>query len=175
MSKTLRTTGRKFLSVFLSAATVFSLSGAMVLAPVASAAALTQSQVSAIISLLQSFGADAATIANVQASLTGGTPTGGTGTGTGTSTGNCGFTRDLTTGVTGNDVMCLQQYLNMKGFTVSATGAGSPGQESTYFGSKTAAATAKWQAANGITPSVGYFGSKSRAAYNTMVGTGTGT
>ena len=38
-------------------------------------AALSSSQVSAIISLLQSFGADASTVANVQASLTGGTPT----------------------------------------------------------------------------------------------------
>ena len=51
-------------------------------APV-SAASLTSAQVSAIITLLQSFGADAATIANVQASLTGGTPV-STGTGTGT-------------------------------------------------------------------------------------------
>ena len=34
------------------------------------AASLTAAQVSSIISLLQSFGADAATIANVQASLT---------------------------------------------------------------------------------------------------------
>ena len=42
-------------------------------APMAQAA-LTSTQVSAIVSLLQSFGADASTIANVQASLTGGTP-----------------------------------------------------------------------------------------------------
>src|SRR3989344_6700668 len=42
-------------------------------APIAQAA-LTSTQVSAIIALLTSFGADSTTIANVQASLTGGTP-----------------------------------------------------------------------------------------------------
>ncbi len=85
------------------------------------------------------------------------------------SAGNCGFTRDLTVGSTGNDVMCLQKYLNGAGFMVSASGAGSPGSESTYFGAKTKAAVAKWQAANGVSPTAGYFGSISRAKYNSMV------
>ncbi|MEA3399017.1 MAG: hypothetical protein U9R00_00700, partial [Patescibacteria group bacterium] len=56
--------------------------GFLLLSGSASAASLTQAQVDAILSLLNSFGADTATVANVQASLTGGTPTGGTTTGT---------------------------------------------------------------------------------------------
>lgn len=41
----------------------------------AEAAGLTSSQVSAIVSLLQSFGADQSVISNVQTTLSGGTPT----------------------------------------------------------------------------------------------------
>src|SRR3989338_11626058 len=68
-------------------------------------AALTSSQVSAIVSLLQSFGADATTIANVQASLTGGTPVS---TGGGTVSSSCSFSADLTIGSRGTAVTCLQ-------------------------------------------------------------------
>ncbi|MBI5742211.1 MAG: peptidoglycan-binding protein [Candidatus Niyogibacteria bacterium] len=80
------------------------------------------------------------------------------------------FARGLTVGSTGADVMALQQYLNGAGFQVAASGAGSPGSESTYFGAKTKAAVAKWQAANGVTPSVGYFGSISKAKYVALTG-----
>lgn len=74
----------------------------------------------------------------------------------------CTFTRDLTVGVTGSDVTCLQNVLASKGFfSHSATG---------YFGSITRASVAAWQAASGITPAAGYFGSKSRAAYAAMAG-----
>jgi len=37
-----------------------------------------------------------------------------------------------------------------------------------YFGNLTKAAVAKWQADNGVTPSVGYFGAKSRAKYASL-------
>ncbi len=124
------------------------------LAPVAHAAALTPAQVSSIISLLQSFGADAATIANVQASLTGGTPSGGGSTGGGAA---CSFTRDLTTGSQGTDVTCLQTWLISKGYSIPAGATG-------YFGAQTMAAVSAWQKASGITPTAGYFGAKSRAA-----------
>lgn len=84
--------------------------------------------------------------------------------------GKCAFTRDLTDGVTGDDVMCLQKYLNgAGGAQISASGAGSPGSETKYFGAKTKAAVAKWQAANGTSPAAGYFGPKSRAKYDSMV------
>ncbi len=83
--------------------------------------------------------------------------------------GKCTFTRDLTIGVEGDDVMCLQKYLNSKGHQVASSGAGSPGSESTYFGTRTQGAVSKWQAANGVSPTAGYFGSKSRAKYDALV------
>lgn len=111
-------------------------------------AALTSTQVSAIISLLQSFGADAATIANVQASLTGGTPTSG---GSSMGTPSYTFTRDLTLGASGADVTALQQFLISKGFGIPAGATG-------YFGSQTQSALSTYQATKNISPAVGYFG-----------------
>lgn len=73
------------------------------------------------------------------------------------------ITRTLSLGVIGDDVKLLQQFLNRKGFTVTATGAGSPGYETTKFGFATRAALAKFQSANGITPASGLFGPKTRA------------
>ncbi len=73
------------------------------------------------------------------------------------------FTRDLELGMEGPDVKALQIFLNEKGYTVSASGVGSKGNETDYFGSKTQAALAKYQKANGIAPTVGYFGPKTRA------------
>ena len=75
-------------------------------------------------------------------------------------TSSCTFTRDLTVGAKGDDVTCLQNVLKSKGhLNYSATG---------YFGSLTKAAVSAWQSASGITPTSGYFGSKSRAAYASM-------
>ncbi len=85
-------------------------------------------------------------------------------------TASASFTRDLTVGSVGADVMDLQKLLNSKGFTVATAGAGAPGAESTYFGAKTKAALAAFQAANGITPASGYFGPKTRAAVSAMGG-----
>ena len=61
------------------------------------------------------------------------------------------FTRNLTVGSTGADVMELQKFLVSKGHLVLAT-------PTNYFGNMTKAALAKFQAANGISPAVGYFG-----------------
>ena len=77
------------------------------------------------------------------------------------------FTRDLTLTSTGEDVRQLQIFLNASGYTVANTGAGSPGSETTYFGTLTRAALARYQAANGISPAVGYFGPITRAHINT--------
>lgn len=55
------------------------------------------------------------------------------------------FTRSLTIGSVGEDVRALQQLLNDEGFTVSASGAGSPGSESDYFGTLTQQALIKYQ------------------------------
>jgi len=73
------------------------------------------------------------------------------------------FTRTLTIGSSGQDVTNLQVFLNDNGYSVAETGAGSPGNEVSYFGAKTAQALAKWQSANGITPASGILGPKTRA------------
>ena len=73
------------------------------------------------------------------------------------------FSRDLQVGATGDDVRGLQVYLNTHGYTVSSSGAGSPGNETTMFGGLTRAAVRKLQQDAGITPAAGYFGPKTRA------------
>lgn len=120
------------------------------------AVAATTAELEAMIASLQ------AQISALLAQL-GGTTTGGS---------SYEFTRDLTVGSTGDDVKALQEWLNANGYTVAASGAGSPGSESTYFGSRTKAALAKFQAAESITPSVGYFGPKTRAALAAMAPVG---
>lgn len=146
---------KKFISTALTVTTGIWLSGAMMFVPVAhgQTAADLQAQISSLL----------ATIAALQAQLS--NVTGGA------VVTACSFTKDLTLGSTGEDVRCLQQYLNGAGFQVSASGAGSPGNESAYFGALSKAALAKWQAANGVTPSVGYFGPISRAKYTSLAGT----
>lgn len=134
----------------------------LALAPMAHAAALTDAQVQSILSLLSSFGADASTIANVQASLTGGTPvsTGGSS--------SCSVTKDLTIGSTGAEVTCLQNALIAGGYSIPAGATG-------YFGAQTRSAVSAWQTAKGITPAAGYFGPKSRASFTGVSGTTGGT
>lgn len=72
------------------------------------------------------------------------------------------FTRNLTLGYGGHDVKNLQIYLNYKGFPVASSGAGSKGNETTYFGNLTKQALSKFQASNNILPSVGFFGPLTR-------------
>src|SRR3989344_1313952 len=160
-----RTKKQKVASMVLSITTTLWLSGAAYLVPsIASAASLTEAQIQSIISLLQSFGADQTTVNNVNSSLRGQATSGTT-----PSAGACSFTNDLTMGSKGDDVTCLQNYLTGTGhfsFSGGATG---------YFGSVTQSAVSAWQAANGVSPAVGYFGSISRAKYASVAGTGTGT
>ncbi|OGG45608.1 hypothetical protein A2673_00010 [Candidatus Kaiserbacteria bacterium RIFCSPHIGHO2_01_FULL_50_13] len=73
------------------------------------------------------------------------------------------FTRSLDVGSTGADVYALQVFLNDNGFTIALSGPGSPGNETEMFGGLTRAALAAYQAANGISPAVGYFGPLTRA------------
>jgi len=100
--------------------------------------------------------------------------------GSGTTGGACfTFTRDHTVGHSGGEVMEIQKFLNNNGFQVAASGAGSPGNETSYFGALTRAAVSKFQAANGISPTAGYWGPITRAKANSMCttppGGGTGT
>jgi peptidoglycan hydrolase-like protein with peptidoglycan-binding domain len=93
----------------------------------------------------------------------------------GTGMTNSTFTRDLTIGSTGADVKALQQFLNAHGFTVSSSGAGSSGNETTYFGPATKAALIKFQEyydisiSNSIINGLGYFGPVTRGKVNMMI------
>ena len=78
---------------------------------------------------------------------------------------DCGFTRTLDLGVEGEDVRCLQKFLNSTGYTVAASGVGSAGHETIEFRSLTEAAVIRWQEAKGVSPTSGVFGPKSQAAY----------
>lgn len=71
--------------------------------------------------------------------------------------------RDLEIGMVGQDVMSLQKILNAAGFTVAASGAGSRGNETDTFGTRTRAALIRYQKANKISPAVGYFGPVTRS------------
>lgn len=146
---------KKFTSVALAATTFVWLSGATMIIPVANAATTQET----IDSLMATITALTAKINALQGGgvVLAGAPSGFT------------FTSDLTVGSKGADVKVLQQFLNSNGYQVAVSGPGSVGNESTYFGALTKAALAKYQAANSITPSVGYFGPKTRAWISSVV------
>lgn len=73
------------------------------------------------------------------------------------------FTESHQVGDKGGEVMWIQQFLNNHGAVIASSGAGSPGNESSYFGSLTKAAVSKFQAANGVSPASGYWGPITRA------------
>lgn len=84
------------------------------------------------------------------------------------------FTRDLYPGSSGADVKALQQYLNNKGFVLASSGAGSPGNETIYYGNLTAAAVRRFQEAHfteilnplGYASGTGIFGPSTRSYVN---------
>jgi hypothetical protein len=93
----------------------------------------------------------------------------GSSTTTTTSSTSCQtFTQNLTVGSSGGEVMSVQKFLNAHGAQVAASGAGSPGNETSYFGALTQAAVSAFQTANGITPTAGYWGPITRAKANSM-------
>jgi hypothetical protein len=64
--------------------------------------------------------------------------------------------RDLTSGMSGDDVMALQKLLINEGYSLPAGATG-------FFGSQTKDALIAYQTKAGLTPSQGYFGLKTRA------------
>ncbi len=80
------------------------------------------------------------------------------------------FNRDLFLGSDNPDVLHLQVYLNAYGFILAASGPGSPGNETTYYGALTQAAVNLLQLKNGIAPAAGYCGPKTRAFINSSAG-----
>ena len=97
---------------------------------------------------------------------------------------NYTWTRPLKIGSTGADVQMLQRLLNSNADTkVAVSGAGSAGNETTYFGPATQAAVVKFQnkyRAEVLTPSglftgTGYFGPASIAKANLLAKAGGGT
>ncbi len=87
------------------------------------------------------------------------------------------FTRDLYMDLSGEDVKELQKFLNNNGFIVASNGFGSVGNETTYYGNRTADAITKLQEANpesiltpyGLTKGTGYFGIKTRNFVNSRL------
>lgn len=81
------------------------------------------------------------------------------------------FDRDLALGATGEDVKALQKYLNSAGYVLATSGPGSPGNETTYFGSVTFNALVRFQEAHaaeiltpaGLTKGTGFFGASTRS------------
>lgn len=71
------------------------------------------------------------------------------------------FSRDLSTGSTGDDVKLLQNVLIEKGLLAA-------GSDTGYFGPLTQEALRMFQAASGISPATGYFGPLTRTALSGM-------
>lgn len=123
-----------------------------------------------------------ALLAQISTLSGGSTTTGGTCTG-------FTFTRNHKMGESGGEIMEIQKFLNKSADTqVSVTGAGSPGNETSYFGAATKAAAIKFQnkyAADiltpvGLTTGTGNWYASTRAKANMLnstctPGTGTGT
>jgi len=82
------------------------------------------------------------------AGTTGSSGSSGSTSGGSSPTGGIWLTRDLYPGSQGADVRSLQEHLNAKGFTLATSGAGSPGNETTYYGNLTAAAVRRFQEAH---------------------------
>lgn len=147
----------------IGCAATLAFSAALVAPMATSAATLTAPQINAIISLLQSFGADSATVAHVQAALSGSSVsvliTPPSPVVSSTSCVNLSYNLDLgvTDSTTAGQVTTLQQFL---GITVTGR-----------FGSTTVQAVKNWQSDNGIitsgtatTTGYGRVGPKTRAA-----------
>jgi hypothetical protein len=139
-------------------------------------AALTETQIQAILGLLDSFGAEQTVINNVNASLRGQTPTDSdSSSNTGSASNGCQYagqlSRTLSEGSSGSDVSALQRFLQAQGFFTYPN-------ITTYFGPATESAVQRWQAQHAVvssgTPETtghGVVGSLTRSAIGRICGT----
>ncbi len=72
-------------------------------------------------------------------------------------------TQNLSPGLTNENVRALQKLLNKHGFTITASGPGSVGNETTFFGNATYQALIRFQKAHKISPPIGHYGPLTRA------------
>jgi len=79
------------------------------------------------------------------------------------------ITRQLKLGDVGTDVQVLQQFLNDNGFLLAGAGSGSESNETTYFGTLTQAALAKFQRAFGAISEKGRLGPNNRFFINGLL------
>ncbi len=84
---------------------------------------------------------------------------------------------NLVLGARGVQVLALQRMLNARGFAIAASGPGSQGNETTFFGALTREALRRFQCAKGIvcngaeaTTGYGRLGPRTRAALNAVSG-----
>jgi len=85
-----------------------------------------------------------------------------------------GVTQNSEMGDRGEEILTLQTFLNANGFKIASVGPGSPGKETTYYGSLTHAAVKRFQEANrvdvldphGTAEGTGYVDMLTRAAIN---------
>lgn len=78
------------------------------------------------------------------------------------------FARQLRLGMAGEDVRQLQIFLNAHGFTVAASGYGSAGNETAYFGRATRQAVVRFQKAYGLKPYPGNVGPMTLKMLNSL-------
>jgi peptidoglycan hydrolase-like protein with peptidoglycan-binding domain len=147
----------RYMSTFSKTAAASLAALTLLVASGAQASGLSSTQVQAIVGLMQSFGADASTIGNVQAALNGQATSGSPAT-----VANCialthTMSRGSTDATSGGDVSKLQAF-----FGITPTG---------YFGAQTQSLVQNWQAAHGVvssgsaaTTGFGVVGAKTRAA-----------
>lgn len=147
---------------------IFALSVSFALPSTSVAASLNTTQIGAILSLLSSFGASSAVIANVQAALTGATPAPSP---TQSSPTCVTLIADLSAGMTdtqtGGDVSKLQAFLGI----TPTTG---------YFGPQTESTVKQWQSSHGIvssgtpdTTGYGFVGPQTRVSMGCVTQRGT--
>lgn len=79
------------------------------------------------------------------------------------------FNRNLGYGSRGEDVRELQRFLNTHGFSLAASGYGSAGHETAFFGPLTRASLIRFQTAKRIIPITGVLGPRTRTAINALL------